>query len=113
MFPDERCLVCHNREGDLKRISDHEFMHRVHVTDHAVNCLACHLEIQHSLEPNKIVRAASQCAACHPNHHHEQIAMLEGTGEDLVPSRANEMLSVRLECKTCHRAQRRFPPRAP
>ena len=102
--PRERCLVCHNREGDLKRISDHEFMH-AHVTDHAVNCLACHLEIQHSLEPDKIVRAASQCTACHPNHHHEQIAMLEGTGGDCVPSHANEMLSVRLECKTCHRAK--------
>ena len=31
--------------------------------------------------------------------------MLEGTGGKLVPSHANEMLSVRLECKTCHRAK--------
>jgi nitrate/TMAO reductase-like tetraheme cytochrome c subunit len=103
--PQERCLVCHNREGDLKRINDHAFMHRVHVTEHAVNCLACHLEIQHSLQKDKIERAASQCTSCHPDHHQEQIAMLEGTGSKLVPNHANEMLAVRLECKTCHRAK--------
>ncbi len=101
--PRERCLVCHNRENDLQRIDDHVFMHKVHVTDHAVNCLACHLEIQHSLERDKIVRAASQCTACHPDHHREQIRMLEGIGAETIPSHPNDMLIVRLECKTCHR----------
>ena len=103
--PRERCLVCHNRESDLKRINDHVFMHKVHVTDHAVNCLACHLEIQHSLERDKIVRAASQCTSCHPNQHQEQIHMLEGIGAELVPSHPNDMLTIRLECKSCHRAK--------
>ena len=38
--PRERCLVCHNREDDLKRIDDHEFMHQNHVTEHKIDCLA-------------------------------------------------------------------------
>jgi len=52
--PHERCLVCHNREDDLKRIDDHVFMHQTHVTDHKIDCLECHLAIQHSLDRNKI-----------------------------------------------------------
>ena len=48
--PRERCLVCHNREGDLARISDYAFMHAKHVAEHAVDCLDCHLRIEHSFD---------------------------------------------------------------
>ena len=40
--PRERCLSCHNREGDLARFSDHVFIHAKHVTEHKVDCLQCH-----------------------------------------------------------------------
>ena len=103
--PRERCIVCHNREDDLKQIGDHEYMHRIHVTDHHVNCLECHLEIQHSLQRDQIVRAVSQCSTCHPNHHQSQVAMLEGTGAKSIPAFLQGMLSVGIQCKTCHRAK--------
>ena len=64
--PRERCKACHNREDDLKRIDDHEFMHQIHVTDHKVDCLQCHLEIQHSLDPHRIERAAADCQVVSP-----------------------------------------------
>ena len=105
--PQERCMVCHNREDDLKRIGEHEFIHRKHVTEHKVNCLNCHLEIQHSLDRDKIEHARSDCASCHPNHHQEQVDMLRGVGAKTIGSQSGGMLTVRVECKTCHRFQER------
>ena len=46
--PRERCLSCHNREGDLAKIDDHEFMHNKHVTEHKVDCIQCHTPILHT-----------------------------------------------------------------
>ena len=101
--PRERCLACHNREGDLARASDHVFMHAKHVSEHKVDCLQCHLQIQHSLDREKIVHAAADCQSCHPNHHNEQVKMLQGQGGKSIPAQPNEMLVARAECRTCHR----------
>ena len=101
--PRERCLVCHNREGDLAKIKDSAFMHAKHVTEHAVNCLNCHLQIEHSLDQNKLVHAADDCAACHPNHHHEQVQMAQGIGGLTVPGVTGGMAVTRIGCPTCHR----------
>jgi nitrate/TMAO reductase-like tetraheme cytochrome c subunit len=45
--PRERCGVCHNRQEDLAKIDDHVFMHQKHVTEHKIDCLDCHLSIEH------------------------------------------------------------------
>ncbi len=101
--PLERCGVCHNREDDLKRIDDHVFIHQTHVTDHHVECLSCHLTIQHTLDENLVANAASDCATCHPGHHHEQVQMLEGIGARTVHSRLSRMTVARIDCSSCHR----------
>ena len=101
--PHERCLVCHNRAGDLAQIKNHEFMHQKHVTEHNVDCLMCHLEIQHTLDRDKIAHAAADCASCHPDHHQEQVNMLRGVGAKSIPAHSVAMLAVRLDCRTCHR----------
>jgi nitrate/TMAO reductase-like tetraheme cytochrome c subunit len=109
--PRERCMVCHNREDDLKRISDHVFLHKKHVTEHAVNCLNCHSTIQHSKDKEKIVHAAADCAGCHPNHHQEQVRMFQGSGASLLSGvggattgeHATGMLGTRIGCTACHR----------
>ena len=103
--PKERCAVCHNRKDDLERIDDHEFLHKNHVTDHKVDCLDCHLEIQHSLQTDKIHRAAADCASCHPNHHQHQINMLQGVGAKSVPAQFSSMAASRIACPTCHRVE--------
>jgi predicted CXXCH cytochrome family protein len=100
--PPERCTVCHNRQDDLQRISDHEFLHQMHVTDHKVDCLDCHLEIQHSLDPHRMDHAVSDCQSCHPNEHGEQIRLLRGEGgKSITVDRAN-MAVAGIACKTCH-----------
>jgi predicted CXXCH cytochrome family protein len=101
--PRERCVVCHNREADLKQIGDHAFMHQKHVTEHKVDCLDCHLEIVHKLERNKIEHAAADCAGCHPNHHQEQVDMLLGRGAESIPAHAGKMPTARVACRSCHR----------
>ena len=110
--PRERCQSCHNREGDLARIGDHQFMHDKHVTEHKVDCTQCHTPILHSLDANqkKLEHAASDCQSCHPNHHQEQVDLLEGKGARFLAGSAakagdggsNLMVAVRIECRTCH-----------
>jgi nitrate/TMAO reductase-like tetraheme cytochrome c subunit len=100
--PRERCLVCHNRQSDLARIDDHEFMHAKHVAEHAINCLDCHLRIEHSFDKERLVHAAGDCAGCHPSHHQEQIKMFEGLGGKTISEHAGGMMAARVNCATCH-----------
>jgi hypothetical protein len=108
--PRERCLSCHNREGDLEHIQDHVFMHTKHVTEHKVDCIQCHSPILHTLDPKKLEHAASDCQSCHPNHHQEQVHLLQGMGSKLLAeigakagaAESNLMVDVRVECRTCH-----------
>ncbi len=108
--PRERCLSCHNREGDLAKIDDHVFMHQKHVTEHKVDCLQCHAPILHKLDPHKLEHAADDCLSCHPKHHREQIDLLDGKGARFpgevgakAAAEANLMVNVRIACPTCHR----------
>ena len=101
--PKERCAVCHNRPDDLRRINDHEFLHQKHVSEHKIDCLDCHLEIQHSLDPHKLERAASNCQSCHANEHIEQIRMLKGEGGKSLVARHGGMAAVGITCSACHR----------
>ena len=103
--PQERCTVCHNREDDLKRIDDHDFIHQKHVTEHKVDCLSCHLAIHHSLDDQRLANAVSDCSACHPNHHQEQIGMLEGVGAKTIHPSLGGMTATRIACQSCHRAK--------
>lgn len=103
--PVERCGVCHNRESDLKHINDHALMHRVHVTDHKVDCLNCHLEIKHKVDKDRLLHAANDCAACHPNHHQEQISLLQGIGARTIHPRPSSMTAAGIACASCHRTR--------
>lgn len=107
--PRERCTVCHNREGDLARAGDHVFLHQKHVTEHKVDCLLCHLEIQHSLDRERIVHAAGDCTNCHPDHHNEQVKMLQGVGGKSIPNHASSMAVARIACPSCHRVKEASP----
>ncbi len=103
--PRERCAVCHNRVDDLEKIDDHVFVHQKHVTEHKVDCLDCHLEIEHSLQEDKLERAAANCNTCHPGHHHEQVDMLRGMGGKSIPAMRAGMLATRVECRSCHQTR--------
>ena len=80
-------------------------MHQKHVTDHKVDCLDCHLAIHHSLDKNRIQHAASDCNACHPNQHGEQVRMLLGEGAQSVSPQVGGMSMARIACSSCHRVK--------
>jgi predicted CXXCH cytochrome family protein len=100
----DRCADCHNREGDLAKINDHEFIHAKHVTEHHVDCLKCHSRIEHSLTQDKLQHAVADCQSCHPDHHQKQVNILQGAGMKAIAGQSNMMLAIRAECRTCHRA---------
>jgi len=109
VVPRERCTACHNREDDLKRIDDHVFMHQVHVTNHKVDCLECHLEIRHSLDRQRIEHAAADCKACHPNQHGEQVRMLLGDGAKSISALHGGMAVAGISCPSCHQVKEISP----
>ena len=81
----------------------------VHVTDHKVDCLECHLEIQHSLDRNQIEHAAADCKSCHPNQHGEQVRMLLGEGGKSMSTRHGGMAVAGISCPSCHRIKEISP----
>lgn len=101
--PPERCMVCHNRPGDLALRTDTKLMHQKHVTDHKIDCLDCHLTIEHSFDEERLLHASLNCTGCHPNHHQEQVAMFKGTVTESVPVHPGGMLAARIGCRSCHR----------
>lgn len=107
--PRERCTSCHNREDDLARINEHEFMHQTHVTDHKVDCLQCHLEIQHSSDKLKVQHAASDCKSCHANQHLDQVRMLLGEGKGSMSSLHGGMAAAGISCPSCHQVKELSP----
>jgi predicted CXXCH cytochrome family protein len=100
----ERCRLCHHRKEDLQRIDEVLFMHQKHVSDHKVDCLLCHQEIKHSLDPQRMLHAVSDCASCHPGHHQPQLEMMAGTGGRTLQAPATGMAEVRMACQSCHAA---------
>lgn len=99
--PKDRCLNCHTEPERLERYSDIEFMHRNHVTDHKVDCLRCHVEIQHALPP-KEQTPELQCATCHPQQHEATKQLYRGQSGSGAKPQGNPMYDVRVPCEGCH-----------
>jgi len=99
--PRDRCLVCHSEPERLEKYWDTEFMHRNHVTEHKVDCLRCHIEIQHRLAPPQ-AQAQAHCQSCHPQHHAQTVDLYMGQGGRGVENLPNPMFAARVPCEGCH-----------
>jgi len=101
--PKDRCLQCHNDER-LEKYGDKELLHKAHVTDHKVDCIACHVEIQHGTPPAsaRIAQAAGDCAACHGPGHSVQQSLFAGIGGRGVPRMPSAMYLAGVTCEGCH-----------
>ncbi len=100
--PQERCFTCHNDPARLARIGDVELLHRTHVTEHKVDCLNCHLEIQHKI-PKELEVIATSCETCHVGGGHSpQRDLYVGIGgKDVAPQPA-AMYLAGVRCESCH-----------
>jgi nitrate/TMAO reductase-like tetraheme cytochrome c subunit len=101
--PRERCVTCHNDPTRLEHFGETDFLHRMHVTEHKVDCLDCHLEIQH-VGKAKIETAATACASCHEQGHSPQMSLYTGIGGRGVDPMPNPMFLAGVRCEGCHLA---------
>lgn len=100
--PQERCFTCHNDPARLARLSDVELLHRTHVTEHKVDCLNCHLEIQHRV-PKELEVIATECETCHVGGGHSpQRDLYVGIGGKGVAPQPSAMYLAGVRCESCH-----------
>jgi nitrate/TMAO reductase-like tetraheme cytochrome c subunit len=101
--PKERCVTCHNDPSRLAAYNNPELLHQQHVTIHKVDCLHCHLEIQHVGEP-RLEAAATACGTCHEQGHSSQMVLYTGVGGRGVDAMPNPMFLAGVRCEGCHLA---------
>lgn len=110
------CSHCHDQERYTSEFAERttkqvEEYHRVHVAGQHARCGDCHVAIQHELAPPALTASREgflqvvleNCQHCHPNHHHEQVQLLAGTGgEGATIAMPNAMFGSRINCRACH-----------
>ncbi|OGF53356.1 MAG: hypothetical protein A2Z21_07925 [Candidatus Fraserbacteria bacterium RBG_16_55_9] len=100
--PSGRCLTCHNEPARLARLGETEFLHRVHVTEHKVECTSCHVEIQHQI-PQALEAVSTQCETCHfGGGHSPQRDIYVGLGGEGVDPQPAAMYLAGVSCESCH-----------
>src|SRR5262245_39223255 len=100
--PRERCLTCHNQRDRLERYGETEELHHIHVTEHKVDCLNCHLLLQHVGEPHSVEAGSGGCGACHRSGHSPQQEFYAGSGGRGVPPMPDPMFLAGVRCEACH-----------
>lgn len=100
--PRQRCYVCHNDPARLAEYDDHLELHRIHVTDHKVECLHCHTEIQHGSFEGHAETAGTACSTCHSDGHSPQRDLYVGIGGKGVHPRPSVMNLAGIHCEGCH-----------
>ncbi|UCD38246.1 MAG: cytochrome c3 family protein, partial [Fidelibacterota bacterium] len=97
----EQCINCHWQTDFFERHDDPEFLHLNHVTNHKVECIACHTPITHRIQ-RKHQLTGEDCRSCHQDMHTAQAQLFAGIGgQDLAPE-PNPMYEAGLSCQSCH-----------
>ena len=106
--PRERCVTCHNQAVRLEKYGDTELLHRKHVTEHKIDCMYCHLLLEHvtpvqaKTAAARIATAAADCEGCHETSHSPQLSLYTGTGGRGVQSMPSVMYQAGVRCEGCH-----------
>ncbi len=106
--PDNKCIECHNEPDILTTTYSSEFMHRMHVTDHKVECYECHTEIRHEITGvPTMAHFSGSCQKCHPgNVHFGPREMYAGTGGIGVFNTPDTMFVTGIDCTGCHKSHK-------
>ncbi|MBI4539574.1 MAG: NapC/NirT family cytochrome c [Gemmatimonadetes bacterium] len=109
--PEERCWTCHNVPERIAEFGDTTLIHRVHISEHNVECQQCHTPIQH-----KVVELAEtfelDCKGCHEGAHRAQRALFTGSGGHGVADNPSKMFLARVTCESCHSLPGQLPGHA-
>jgi len=101
MVPRERCVTCHNDPARLALYEETDHLHRTHVAEHKVDCLNCHLEIDHVGSP-QVKEALPGCETCHTMGHSPQMELYSGIGGRGVAPMPDPMFAAGVRCEGCH-----------
>jgi predicted CXXCH cytochrome family protein len=104
--PRERCITCHNQPARLAEYGNTLLLHQKHVTEHKVDCMTCHLVIEHGKATPSQTTASAQdagaCASCHGGGHSPQHDLYRGVGGRGVPAMPSPMYTAGVRCEGCH-----------
>jgi nitrate/TMAO reductase-like tetraheme cytochrome c subunit len=96
-----RCFNCHNEPARLGQFENTTLVHRVHITEHKVECTQCHTPIEH-----RVVSLAAtfdlDCRSCHTQTHEAQRRLYAGLGGHGAPGVPSKMFLARVSCLGCH-----------
>jgi len=100
--PKENCYNCHFDNARLSKYNDSKLLHNIHITQHKIECMQCHITIQHKikkLSPDDEL----DCVSCHTSEHNEQLTLFSGKiiNKNIHPI-PNPMYQAGLTCASCH-----------
>lgn len=97
----KRCETCHADPEHLEETSP-EKLHKLHVSDHKVECFECHNPIEHTLESVHDI-AQADCGLCHAERHQLQKAFYEGSvAVPIGKPHPSPMIEAHIACSGCH-----------
>ncbi len=97
----DSCIECHERSMEDALTEPVELLHRVHVTDHKVECNTCHEPIRHTSHED-LSRTPLGCNSCHESKHGGIRDMYSGRGATGVLDLPSPMYRVQVGCNGCH-----------
>jgi hypothetical protein len=96
-----RCYQCHNEPERVAEFENTTLVHRVHITEHNVECTACHTPIEHRLV-GLSQTVELECSNCHQGTHQAQQRLYAGMGGHGVENQPSSMFLARVSCQGCH-----------
>ena len=99
--PKENCYSCHFDYQRLSQYNNTKLIHKVHITEHKVECIRCHLTIQHKVQ-KFTVTSEPECTTCHTGTHKEQLLLFTGKNLPGVKGTPSPMFEAGLNCASCH-----------
>ena len=100
-----RCWNCHNTPERIEQFENTTLVHRVHISEHNVECTQCHLPIEHRMVA-LAETAELDCATCHQRVHEAQQRLFSGMGGHGVENQPSSMFLARVSCAGCHELTR-------
>ncbi len=97
----DSCVECHEKSMEDTLTEPVELLHRVHVTDHKVECNTYHEPIRHTSHQVSS-RATLDCGSCHESRHSGILNMYSGQGAMGVSHEPSPMHKARVGCNGCH-----------
>lgn len=99
--PKENCYNCHFDNERLSKINNIELLHNVHIYENKIECMQCHLQIQHKVQ--KLSTSENlQCASCHSSTHDEQFTLFTGKSLPGIEGIPDDMFKAGITCASCH-----------